>query len=51
MYNIMHLLILGSLLLGSEIFFMFNIFIYLCILIFFQQQVSMIFKQQIEYWN
>ena len=26
MYNIVHLLILGSLLLGSEIFFMFNIF-------------------------
>ena len=26
MYNIMHLLILGSLLLDSEIFFMFNIF-------------------------
>ena len=26
MYNIMHFLILGSLLLGSEIFFMFNIF-------------------------
>ena len=26
MYNVMHLLILGSLLLGSEIFFVLNIF-------------------------
>ena len=43
MYNIVHLLILGSLLLGSEIFFMFNIFyIFLYFYIFSSASIHVI---------
>ena len=43
MYNIVHLLILGSLLVGSEIFFMFNIFyIFLYFYIFSSTSIHVI---------
>ena len=43
MYNIVHLLILGSLLVGSEIFFMFNIFyIFLYFYIFSSASIHVI---------
>ena len=51
MYNIVHLLILGSLLVGSEIFFMFNIFYIFLYFYIFHQQVSTLLKQQVEHWN
>ena len=35
MFNIVHLLVLGSFLLGSEIFFKFNIFLYFSVFLYF----------------
>ena len=46
MYSFVHLLVLGSLVLGSEI--LFNILYFIYIFIFLQLQVSMIFKEQTE---
>ena len=49
MYSTVHLLVLGSLVLGSEVLSNILYFIYFFyISIFFQFQVSMIFKEQIE---